>query len=646
MNKYISVGVAGHVDHGKTTLVRRLTGVDTDRLKEEKRRGLSIEPSVAPLQLPSGDPIALMDVPGHSDFLKNTIRGLSAVDIAILVVAADDGVMPQTRDHLAILNFLKAKGGFVVLSKADVVDRETLDIAGMEIQEVLVGSFLASKPIIPFSAVDGRGLDQILYAIGNEANNAYGKSAHTPFRLWIDQVRSFPGFGTVVSGTVFSGTIRQDDTVELLPLGKESKVRFIESHHQRIEQAIAGQRVGLNLQSTSLQEISLGMVLAAPGVLRPASLINSELSLLPTASRPIQNRQRIRLYIGTYSTTALLVIMQKGQINPGETGLVQLRFQEPLAVLPKDAFVISPMNQHCIIGGGKILEISKEKFRTAKAEKTLGYLEPLQKEDIKSFLSIYFSQFPNRPVTAEEIEFATGFPLDRIRKAIAQLVKVGELLSMPGQTYCEKAQYDLLKNKTISLAKELLLKDTLKLIVGGDEIRFRLDPNLDNALFEQILSDLCSERKLHKTDAGYRIPNFAAKHSLQREILVERLSHYARERGYFSFHAGSFWKLHSQTFDHKEVVKVLDHLHALKKLVRLSDDRFLSVEAMEEIKEKTTELLLQKGSATIKDFQDFLGFGRSRTVPILDYLDSINLTRRIDDKRVLASSIDLIMKHG
>ena len=413
MNKFITVGVAGHVDHGKTSLVRCLTGIDTDRLKEEKRRGLSIEPSVAPLQLPSGSQIALVDVPGHSDFLKNTIRGLSSVDTAILVVAADDGVMPQTKDHLEVLKFLKAKGGFIVLSKADVVDVETLELAEMEIREIVEGSFLEAKPVIPFSAMDGRGIHDILLAMESEAERVAGKALQDPFRLWIDQVRSFPGFGTVVSGTVLSGSIRRDDIVGLLPSGKQAKVRFIEVHHQRVEQAVAGQRVGINLHGISLQEVNLGTVLAAPGVLSPAGLLNAELSLLPTARRPILSRQRVKLYLGTYCATALLVMMENERLHPGETALVQLRLQEPLAVLPRDPFVISPMNLHCVIGGGKILETPKEKFRAAKAEKTLAYLQPLQREDVKSILGLYFSKFPSRPVTAEEISSATGFPVEK-----------------------------------------------------------------------------------------------------------------------------------------------------------------------------------------------------------------------------------------
>ena len=216
-DKFLTAGVAGHVDHGKTSLVRCLTGIDTDRLKEEKRRGLSIEPSIAPLQLPSGGRIALVDVPGHSDFLKNTIRGLSSVDMAILVVAADDGVMPQTADHSAVLSFVRAKGGFIVLSKADLVDQETLELAEMEIREIVQGTFLESKPVIPFSAPENRGLQEILLAAEREAEQINGKAIQAPFRLWVDQVRSFAGFGTVASGTVISGSIGRDDITELLP---------------------------------------------------------------------------------------------------------------------------------------------------------------------------------------------------------------------------------------------------------------------------------------------------------------------------------------------------------------------------------------------------------------------------------------------
>ncbi|MGO9567751.1 MAG: selenocysteine-specific translation elongation factor, partial [Desulfomonilaceae bacterium] len=611
MDKFITVGVAGHVDHGKTSLVRCLTGIDTDRLKEEKRRGLSIEPSVAPLQLSSGSRIALVDVPGHSDFLKNTIRGLSSVDTAILLVAADDGVMPQTKDHLEVLKFLKAKGGFIVLSKADVVDLETLELAEMEIREIVEGSFLEAKPVIPFSAMDGRGLHDILLAMESEAERVAGKVLQDPFRLWIDQARSFLGFGTVISGTVLSGSIKRDDIVELLPSGMQAKVRFIEVHHQRVEQAIAGQRVGINLHGISLQEVSLGAVLAASGVLSPARLLNAELSLLPKARRPILNRQRVKVYVGTYCTTALLVIMENERLHPGETGLVQLRLQEPLAVLPRDPFVISPMNLHCVIGGGTILEAPKEKFRAARSEKTLAYLQPLQRDDVKSAIRLYMVKFSSRPVTSEEISSATGFPVESVRAAMKSRMKAGKLLYLDGRGYFDRGPYEVLKRQLVDITRNILLQDAFKAAASSDEIRFRLDPTLDDAPFERLLGELCKEGKLVKTDAGYRIPNFVVKLPSHRERLVEKLVEFAKKQGYETFSAGTFWKIHGEGFEHREVEKVLDHLHAQKKLVRLNDGRFLTIEAMQEIKEKVTELILQKGSLTLQDSKVILGYGRT-----------------------------------
>jgi selenocysteine-specific elongation factor len=646
MGKYITVGVAGHMDHGKTSLARCLTGMDTDRLKEEKRRGLSIEPSVAPLQLPSGGRIALVDVPGHSDFLKNTIRGLSNVDMAVLVVAADDGVMPQTKDHLEALNFFRAKGGLIGLSKADIVDHETLELAEMEIREILDGSFLQGKPVIPFSAANGRGLDQILEAVEKEVRRVVGKTLRAPFRLWIDQVRSFPGYGTVVSGTVLAGIIRRDDTVQLLPSGKEAKVRFVEVHHQRVDRAVAGQRVGLNLPCTSLQEVRLGTVLAAPGVLSPTSLLNSELSLLPNVRRPILNRQRVKLYIGTQCTTTLLVMMENERLHPGETGLVQLRLQEPLAVLPRDPFVISPMNLPTVIGGGKILETPREKFRATKAEKTLAYLEALRREDLKSSIKLYFSKFCSRPVTVEEVASATGFPVERVQAAIKSRIRSGKTLYLDRRGYFDRARYELLKSQLVAVTKKIISKDAFKLAASVDEIRFQLDRILDDAPFERMLCELCKERKLVATEAGYRIPNFAVRFPGQWEKLVGMVVEFATNQGYETFSAGTFRSLHREAFALGDIENVLDHLRAQKKLVRLNDDRFLAAEALQEIKEKVRELILRKGSLGIQDCREIFGYGRTRAIPVLEYLDTIGLTRRIGDVRVLSRMTTSISNRG
>jgi selenocysteine-specific elongation factor len=646
MDKFITVGVAGHVDHGKTSLVKVLTGIDTDRLGEEKRRGLSIEPSVAPWRLPSGKRIALVDVPGHSDFLKNTIRGLSSVDMAILIVAADDGVMPQTRDHLAVLNFFDAKGGFIVLSKTDLVDQETISIAESEIRETVENSFLNGKPIVQFSANDQRGIDQIINVAESESERIAGKRRHSPFRLWIDQVRSFSGFGTVVSGTVFSGQITHNDTVQILPSGKDAKVRFLEVHHERVSRAVAGQRVGVNIQGISVQEVNAGMALVAPGAYMPAGMLNAKLSILQRVRAPLVNQQRVNLYIGTQCVKALVVIMEQDRLRPGdETGLVQFRLQEPLPVLPGDPYVISGLNSVGIMGGGNILETTREKFRAVKKEKDVSYLRALGEKDVSKVTELFLLKYANRPVSAEEIA-SSGLPIEKIEAEVKSGVKTRKLIVLEGRGYFPRNDYETLIARLMDVTKEILEENSYKMVVKANEIRYRLDPALDESLFERMLRDLCAEGKLLRCDGGYQVPTLVGKLSPNKKQLIEKLKEFAASQGYSSFSAGTFYKLHGEDIQWRDVQKALDYLHAQKKIVRLNDGRYLTCEALQEIGEKVRTLIQRKGSLTIKDATEILGYGRFRTVPVLDYLDTIGLTRRIGDGRVLKSEDHLTAKRS
>jgi selenocysteine-specific elongation factor len=637
--KHITVGVAGHVDHGKTALVHCLTGINTDRLKEEKQRGVSIEPGIALLSLPSGHSIALVDCPGHSDYLKNTIRGLSSVDMAILVVAADDGVMPQTLDHLEVLKVLKAESGFVVLNKTDLVDEETIELADLEIRETVQGTFLENKPIIPFSALDQRGLPEILSTLEKLRKKVQGKSTQSPFRLWIDQARHFPGFGTVVSGTVQSGFIKQDDMVQILPSRKETKVRFLEVHHQKVDEAIAGQRAGINLHKVSLEEIGLGMMLAAPETVRPTHLLNAELTLLSKTSSPLWNRQRIKLYIGTGLFQAMVVMMKGQRLEPGQTGLVQFRLQEPVALLPKDPFVISPMNRNSVIGGGSILEITREKFRTVKAKKTVDYLEPLFQGDLKTLIQRYCERFPNRTLSPEALASDTGFFKESILKTLADRVKDGTLIDLGGGFFFPKGRFEILKKKLLEDAVNLLSRDVFRLSVGPEELRHLLDPSMEEVLFASLLQSVLKAGRLIKVDGLYRIPDWGGRLSPKQEKLTDRLLDHARQLGYESFSAGYFCKLYKDGFAQKEVQKLLDHLHAQKKLIRLNDNRFLTPEALEDLERKVEEVIWTKGSLGLGDIKEVFGYGRTRGIPVLEHLDTIGFTYRVGDKRILAGKI-------
>lgn len=633
--KHITVGIAGHVDHGKTTLVRCLTGIDTNRLKEEKKRRLSIASGIAQLKTSSGVRIALVDVPGHTDFLKNTIRGLSCVDMAILVVAADDGVMPQTREHLSILNFVGAKSGLIVLSKADLVDKETLELAELEIRNEVEGTFLEEKPIMTFSAYNQKGLQDIKSNIEKEANKIAGKISVSPFRLFIDQVWSFTGLGTVVSGTVPSGTIRKNDSLVLLPSGKETRARFLEVHHHKVSQAFAGQRLGINLHKLSLNEVKRGMVLAKPETVSSNHFFNAELSLLRSSPKSIENRQRVKLYTGTSVTNALIVIINKKKIRPGQRGLVQFRLIKRIAALPRDPFVICSLNINNVIGGGKILEIATEKFRAVKAEKTIPYLMALQQSDLKAVIDFFFKRNLIRLVTENEISQNTGFSIEEIEKAIKSKLDNGDLYYFEDRGFFGKTHYHNMKNKLPNIIKNILRSNPLKELATSGETKNLLAPSLDEVIFQRMLEELCSEGKIFRKNGGFNIPNLSVSLSKEHEKLINMLLDFARDMNFVHFSASTFWKFHQRKFNKNLILKLLEYLQAQKKLICLKNRRFLTPQAMEQIREKVKQVIIKKGSLTLADSKDILGYGRSGGVFVLEYLDEIGFTRRDGDGRVL-----------
>jgi len=635
MSKFLTAGIAGHVDHGKTSLVRCLTGIDTDRLRIEKERGLSIESGIAPMGLSSGGTIAVVDVPGHTDFLKNTIRGLSAVDLGILVVAADDGVMPQTLEHIQVLDFFGAKGGFMVLSKADLVDDETLEMAELEIRELTEGTFLEEKPVVPFSSMDQRGIEEIRLRIEEATEEVSNKDPYAPFRCWIDQVKGFAGFGTVASGTILSGSLRQDDALHLLPSGLETRARSLESHHETCSKAWAGQRVGINLHRVPVHKIRRGMLLAAPGSVEPTYLLNVDLQVLERASKPIRNRQRVKLYLGTSVTNTLVVIMEKERLEPGERGLVQFRLMRPVASLPGDSFVICLLNVQTVIGGGKVIEVPREKYRRARASTMLPYLKALQENDLKGFVEHFFRGNACRPVTSGELARDTGFPVALVESEIKARVTSGELISFKSRGVFRKTLYQELKANLPGVVERILRQNPLKITVPAEEIRRQLAPSLDEAPFQRMLAELCNEQKLQKNDGGFRIQDLSVTLPQEKEKLVQLCLDYARKSDFIPFSSDTIWKLNNKEFDKREIQRVLIYLRDSGELVRINDGRFLTTFAFEGMKTKISHVIVQKGVFTLGDLKGTLGYGRCVGVPVLEYLDSVGFTLRKENGRVL-----------
>lgn len=635
MTQRWTIGIAGHVDHGKTSLVQVLTGVDTDRKPEEKARGLSIEAGIAQLTLPSGRETALVDVPGHTDFLKNAIRGLSCVDAAVLVVAADDGVMPQTIEHLDILSFFKASCGIVVLSKADRVDTETIELAQLELRELLAGTFLEDAPIIPFSARQPIAKNDIIAAMDQVLGEDPPLRRKDPFRMWIDQLRSFAGFGTVVSGTVLSGKLRQGDPLEILPLQIHTRARSMESHGKPIDEAVRGQRVGINLPKVRMQLLARGMALAEPETVRPSHLLNAELYVPASAGRPLKNRQKVKLHIGTSVNIATVVHMGGDAIAPGNSGLVQFRLQNRTAARPQDCFAATLMNMPKVIAGGTILEVPHAKYRPIKGDCIVAYLNALKNSDLETFVDRFFQHRPHRFLAAKDLAGTTGFSEKALQAVINSKVSRGDIVYFKGKGALRKDDYVAIEDKVYTLIKKKIEADPVRKPIGPNEVAASITDKIDEDLIIIAADNLISKKRMIKMEGGYHLAGALERFSpVNRQVSIT-VAEFAEKSGIKPFSPDSIWKKYEQGIDKHEVQRILDFMCKEKKLVRLRDNRFLSSEALEEIKTRVKKAIENKGSITLKDSTDILGYGRWGGAPVLDYLDKIGFTTRIGDERRL-----------
>jgi selenocysteine-specific elongation factor len=635
MNIGFTIGVAGHVDHGKTTLSRALTGIDTDRKTEEKARGLSIEAGVAPLTLPSGRSGALIDVPGHTDFLKNAIRGLSGVDLAILVVAADDGVMPQTREHLEILRFFRASTGLIVLTKTDLVDDETLELAELEVNEMLAGTFLEKCPIIRFSAKRPEQGRAIMQGIDDALNQLPHKKDDRPFRLWIDQVKSIPGHGTVVSGTVLSGRILCQDEIEIQPAGIISRARNLESHACTISQAVAGQRVGINLHRVPLRDVHRGMSLGMPGAAQPVFMLNAEIRILVTAKKGIKNRQKVKIYLGTSVTSAVVVLMQGHVLEPGQSGLVQIRLARPITALPRDPFVISPMNVKCIIAGGHVMEASREKFRAAKSGIMLSLLTALRKADTQAYIETLSEYLKGGTITAMDLSEKTGLPQTAFERTINAKVQKGELFYLKGHGAIKKSHLTDLQRQFKAVMEAAFAKDPMKKNISLPEVAEHLEYRVAGALLKATADALCDRGQIARLDGGYYLAGAMPRPDVQHEFQASFLMDFMQNAGLTPISPNFFWKRHQSQYSQTKVARLFNYLLLQNRLIRLNDNRFLSLDALEEIKKRVARHIGLNGFVILGDSKELFGYGRAGGAHVLDYLNQIGFTVRRDDKHYL-----------
>ncbi|MGI5839743.1 MAG: selenocysteine-specific translation elongation factor [bacterium] len=638
--KHVIIGTAGHVDHGKTTLIRAMTGYDTDRLKEEKSRGISIELGFAPFDLPSGRRAGVVDVPGHERFIKNMLAGAGGIDLVLLVVAANESVMPQTLEHLHILNLLGIEKGVIAITKTDIVEEEWRELVQEEVREAVAGTFLMDAPVVPVSAVTGEGLAELKAALDAEAEKAEGKNAARDFRLPADRVFTVKGAGTVVTGTLVAGTIRAGDAAEIMPQRLTARVRQIQVHGNKVDEAEAGQRVAVNLAGVEVQEVTRGNVIVTPGTLHPTQALDAKLELLtvrftPEPLRLLRNRTRIRFYTGTQEIMGRVVLLDKEEIQPGETAYVQFFLEEAAAVGRGDKFIIRSYSPLTTLGGGTVIEPYAKKHRRFR-EEVLSELQVKEKGVPDELLEQVVRKAANPFLTGEEIKKALPGLAGEMGEITGEMAAAGRLLVLPADNrplYIHPERYEKLCGQVTETLERFHRQQPLKTGLPQEELRGKLFAGLSPRIFAEVLNYLAADGILAVENQKIRRPEHSVTFSPVEAAFKAKLEEAYRVNLYAPPTAVEVAA--AAKADTAMAERVIDAMVEAGEFIRLSGEVVLAREAVEAAKGKAAAYITQNGSITLAEFRDLLQTSRKFVLPLLEYFDEIKFTRRVGDKRIL-----------
>lgn len=631
--KHVILGTAGHIDHGKTALVKALTGVDTDRLKEEKERGITIELGFTFLDLPSGIRLGIIDVPGHERFVKHMVAGAWGIDIVALVVAADEGVMPQTREHLDICKILNVKKGLIVITKIDLVDSELLELVKEDIRETVKNSFLENSPIVCVSSLTGEGIPQLISTLDHIAIEVEEKSSKGLFRLPIDRVFIMKGFGTVVTGTLVSGSISVGENIEILPSYKEGKVRNIHVYNKPVEEARAGQRTALNIQGIEVSEIARGDVIARPKTFIPTQLIDAYLEYLPSATRPLKDRSTMRFHVGSSLATVSIMMLDRDKLEPGEGGFVQLKVDRPVVVAHHDRFVIRGSSIIQTIGGGIVLDphpLKHKKF-SSNIIKELTILKEGSDEEI---ITQHVIRSGGKGIGLEELLYKIAIPSERISEVLEKKVKSGEILWIDSEKIkvIERSEYQKLKESIIDQLKEFHRKFPMKSGLSKEELRTKLPDDIDIKLYQSLLQDLIRSEQIIMDKDRLMLPQHQIS-DVDEKGLIGRVEEAVLKAG---LQPPSPKELSEQWGEKEDEIKsIFEYLLRKGVFIKVREGIYFHQVPFEAIKERLLSYLKEHGEITTPQFKDMTQASRKYTIPLIEYFDQIKLTIRLGEKRVL-----------
>lgn len=633
--KQIILGTAGHIDHGKTSLIKALTGIDTDRLKEEKERGITIDLGFASLQIDENTTLGIIDVPGHERFVKNMLAGVAGIDFVLLIIAADEGVMPQTREHLAICELLKIKDGIVVLTKKDMVEEEWLALVEEDTRQFLQGTFLAGKPIVAVSSRTGEGLDELLATIKQVVHSIEPKRVEGKFRLPIDRVFTIRGFGTVVTGTLFSGKVSLEDRVMIYPKGLTARVRGIQVHNRPVTEAVAGQRTALNLQGVEKELIERGDVLAHPQHLRPTFMLDATLTYLPEAARPLKNRARIRFHIGTSEIMGRVVLLDREELLPGEACYVQYRLEEQTLALPRDRYVIRSYSPIITIGGGEILDVAPGKRHRLRAG-SKAHFDILAHGSEEDIFLYHLQEAKLEGIRLLDYLFRTPLDEKQLQRLLNALAESGKVVYIEKENFwvLHPEIFEHLKTTMLAQVTEYHTKFPLKPALALEELRSQL-PKMPEKVFLVALNALQQEAKLLVERDRVRSVSHQITLGADQEALLERIEQEFRQAGFQPPRPEEiFAKLSLQHAQEKELLQVLVDRGVV---VRIKDQLFLHREHLQRAEEMLKHFLQEHKEISAGQFRDLLNISRKFAIPFLEYFDNQRITMRVGDNRVLRS---------
>jgi len=616
------IGTAGHVDHGKSALVQALTGIDPDRLREEKERGLTIDLGFAWLRLPSGEEAGIVDVPGHERFIKNMLAGVGGIDLALLVIAADEGVMPQTREHLAIIDLLGIDHGVVALTKADLVEREFLELALADAAEVLSGTTLQESPIVPCSAVTREGLEQLVAALESQLAQTPGRRDIGRPRLPIDRVFTMTGFGTVVTGTLIDGQLRAGQEIEILPGGLRSRIRGLQSHGRKVETASPGRRTAVNLAGLAVDDLRRGMVLANPGTITAATMLDVHLRAVRDLQRPVRHNTQITFHTGAAEGEARLALLDRNELAPSESGWAQVRLAEPVAVLKGDRFVIRDPND--TLGGGRVIDAQVRRHRRFHSP-TLAALQSLAEGSPEEIVRMAAERLG--PAEPEQVVRESGLDAQSAREALEGLLASGDLVSLPsaGLTGVPLVvisdTIDRLRSNLIETLSEYHRRFPLRAGMPREALRARL--GLSPRGFEQVETLWEGEGRVVERTGAIALPDHEPSPD---EEQLQRCQTFLA-----ALESDPFAPAPKRVLDEE----LLSYLESQGRVVRASDGVTFSAAAYKEMVERITAHIGEHGSVTLAQVRDIFGTSRKYAQALLEHLDSERITRRVGDERVL-----------